>query len=89
MKYLKCDEEYRKYVATFPLDMWEWMEKNHPEWIADYNERGSMVKVPEMLIAWGAWNAAIDACVRQLFESPMRELHENIISMRNVAAAYP
>lgn len=73
----------REMFADSPLDMWQWMEKDHPEWIEEYNKRGAMSNVPEMMVAWAAWDAAIDAAMRLIHEAPIRELHDRVYALRN------
>jgi hypothetical protein len=72
----------REWFADSPAGFFEWIERTRPEWAAIAKEKGGYLYVPGFEDAYAAWDAAICAAMKHIHETPIRELHDKVYSLR-------
>lgn len=64
----------RDELSSAPLTFDAWVDARHPHWWKEAEALGGLAYHAELMAAWAAWDAAVDAFVRQLHQAPIREL---------------
>lgn len=71
----------RDEIASAPLTFDAWVDARHPQWWQEAEKLGGLAHHAEFMAAWAAWDAAVDGFVRQLHQTPIRELVARVEAM--------